>query len=147
MLYSINVSYCHRLLKHMMLYTSKTVSLVTNNRTKTKSMQDNYFMVFVMSGLYRLLSFIFLILGVFGLVGSLYLFGLKAVTTSLTRDMIGNAIWRVADSNMTAYEGIEVMNEWLNELSSLSDKMLLFLLIYSLVLTVMSIMIIKAAMK
>ncbi|MEM2321344.1 MAG: hypothetical protein QXS79_05650 [Candidatus Bathyarchaeia archaeon] len=29
------------------------------------------------------------ILGVLGVLGSLYLFGLKAVTTSLVRDMIG----------------------------------------------------------
>ncbi|MEM2465442.1 MAG: hypothetical protein QXL85_07535 [Candidatus Bathyarchaeia archaeon] len=79
-------------------------------------------------------GFVILILGVLGVLGSLYLFGLKAVTTSLTRDIIGNAIWRVANLNMTAYEGIEVTNEWINELSSLSDKPLLLLLIYSLIL-------------
>ncbi|MEM2562165.1 MAG: hypothetical protein QXT06_07550 [Candidatus Bathyarchaeia archaeon] len=87
-----------------------------------------------MSGLCRLFGFVILILGVLGVLGSLYLFGLKAVTTSLTRDIIGNAIWRVANLNMTAYEGIEVTNEWINELSSLSDKPLLLLLIYSLIL-------------
>jgi len=85
-----------------------------------------------------------LILGVLGIFGSLYLFGLKAVTTSIVRDMIGNAIWRVADLNMTAYEGIEVMNRWLSELSSLSDKSLLILLIYSLILISASIVMIKS---
>ncbi|MEM2455490.1 MAG: hypothetical protein QXN21_06080 [Candidatus Bathyarchaeia archaeon] len=89
-------------------------------------------------------GFMVLILGVLGIFGSLYLFGLKAVTTSIVRDMIGNAIWRVADLNMTAYEGIEVMNRWLSELSSLSDKSLLILLIYSLILISASIVMIKS---
>ncbi|MEM0385377.1 MAG: hypothetical protein QXH64_02885 [Nitrososphaeria archaeon] len=48
--------------------------------------------------------------------------------------MIGNIIWSVAGSNMTAYEAIEAMNGWLNELYSLSNKPLLLLLIYSLIL-------------
>jgi len=96
------------------------------------------------SRLCRLLGFVILALGVLGALGSLYLFGLKAVTTSLTRDMIGNAILRVADFNMTAYEGLEVMNKWLNELSSLSDKPLLILLIYSLILISISIIMIKS---
>ncbi|MCS7115193.1 MAG: hypothetical protein RMJ15_10150 [Nitrososphaerota archaeon] len=83
-------------------------------------------------------------MGVLGVLGALYLFGLKAVTVSLVRDMIGNAIWGVAGSDMTAYEGIEVMNEWLNKLSSLSDKPLLLLIIYSLMLIAASVMMIKA---
>lgn len=97
----------------------------------------------IVSGLCRLLGFVVLILGILGILGSLYLFGFKAVTTSLVRDMIGNAIWRVASSNMTVYEGIEVMNEWLNELSSTSDVPLLFFLIYSLILISTSIIMIK----
>ncbi|MCX8188631.1 MAG: hypothetical protein N3F64_02890 [Nitrososphaeria archaeon] len=96
-----------------------------------------------MASIYRLLGFISLILGILGILGSLYLFGLKAVTTSLVRDMIGKTIWNVASTNMTVYEGIEVMNEWLNKLSSVSDKPLLLLLIYSLILTSISAMIIK----
>ncbi|MEM1986271.1 MAG: hypothetical protein QXK55_05180 [Nitrososphaeria archaeon] len=96
-----------------------------------------------MSGSNRFLGLLFLMIGVFGVLGSFYLFGLKAVTTSLVRDMIGNIILNVAGSNMTVYEGIEVMNGWLNELSSLSDKLLLLLLIYSLILIFVSIMIIK----
>lgn len=91
-----------------------------------------------------MLGFVVLSLGILGVLGSLYLFGLKAVTTSLARDIIGGAIWRVADSNMTAYEGIEVMNEWLSKLSSLSDKPLLILLIYSLVLMLVSTIIVKS---
>lgn len=100
-------------------------------------------MVFWKSRSYRFLGFLVLILGIIGVLGSFYLFGLKAVITSLVRDMIGNIIWGVAGSNMTVYKGIEVMNEWLNELSSLSDKPLLLLLIYSLILILVSIMIIK----
>ncbi|MGP3668066.1 MAG: hypothetical protein ACKD6M_06605 [Candidatus Bathyarchaeota archaeon] len=57
--------------------------------------------------------------------------------------MIGKIILRVAVSNMTVYEGIEAMNEWLNQLSSLSDKPLILLLIYSLILVLMSVVIIK----
>lgn len=96
-----------------------------------------------MSRLYRLLSFVVLILGILGVLGTLYLFGLTAVTTSLARNMIGNAIWGVAGSNMTVYEGVKVMNECLNELSSLSVKMLLFSLTYSLILITLSIVMIK----
>lgn len=98
----------------------------------------------MVSGLCRLLGLIILILGVLGVLGSLYLFGLKAVVTSLTRDMIGNAIWHVADLNMTAHEGIKVMNEWINTLSSLLDKPLLLLLVYSLILILASIVMIKS---
>ncbi|MGP3703258.1 MAG: hypothetical protein ACKD6N_05740 [Candidatus Bathyarchaeota archaeon] len=57
--------------------------------------------------------------------------------------LIGKIILRVAVSNMTVYEGIEAMNEWLNQLSSLSDKPLILLLIYSLILVLMSVVIIK----
>lgn len=57
--------------------------------------------------------------------------------------MIGNAILGVAGSNMTVYEGVKVMNEWLNELSLLSDKMLLLFLTYSLILISLSVVIIK----
>ncbi|MEM2793213.1 MAG: hypothetical protein QW511_01005 [Candidatus Methanomethylicia archaeon] len=96
-----------------------------------------------MSRLYRLLSFVILILGILGVLGSLYLFGLKAVATSLVRDMIGNTIWYVSNSNITVYEGIEITNRWLNELSSLSDKPLLLLLIYSLILISISVIMIK----
>ncbi|MEM4608020.1 MAG: hypothetical protein QXI57_00025 [Candidatus Methanomethylicaceae archaeon] len=97
-----------------------------------------------MSGLYRLLGLIILILGVIGVLGPLYLFGLKAVVTSLTRDIIGNAIWHVADLKMTAHEGIEIMNERINTLSSLLDKPLLLLLLYSLILILASIVMIKS---
>lgn len=96
-----------------------------------------------MPKLYRLLGFAVLILGILGVVGSLYLFGLKALTTSLVRDMVGNAIWRVASSNATVHEGIEAMNLWINELSSLLDKPLLILSIYSLVLISISAILIK----
>lgn len=96
------------------------------------------------SRLSRLFGLAILILGVMGVLGSLYLFVLKAFTTSLTRDMIGNAIWRVASLNATAYEGIEVMNRWLNELSSLADKSLLILSIYSLILMAASIIMIRS---
>lgn len=96
-----------------------------------------------MSGSNRFLGLLFLMIGVFGVLGSFYLFGLKAVTSSLVRHMIGNIIWSVAVSNMTVYEGIEAMNGWLNELSLLSDKPLLLFLIYSLILILVSIMIIK----
>ncbi|MFH7835967.1 MAG: hypothetical protein QXL51_05160, partial [Candidatus Aenigmatarchaeota archaeon] len=92
---------------------------------------------------YRLLSFVVLILGILGVLGSLYLFGLKAVTTSIVRHMIGNAIWGVAGSNMTVYEGVKIMNEWLNELSLLSDKILLLFLTYSLILILLSVVMIK----
>ncbi|MEM3713057.1 MAG: hypothetical protein QXR97_05935 [Thermoproteota archaeon] len=92
-------------------------------------------------------GFLALILGILGVLGSLYLFGLEAITTSLVRNMIGNAIWRVASSNMTAYEGIETMNEWLNVLSSLSEKPLLLLLIYSLILISISVIMIKSHSK
>ncbi|MEM1855673.1 MAG: hypothetical protein QXG70_01725 [Candidatus Methanomethylicaceae archaeon] len=98
----------------------------------------------MLSGLYRLLGLIILILGVIGVLGPLYLFGLKAVVTSLTRDIIGNAIWHVADLKMTAHEGIEIMNEWINTLSSLLDKPLLLLLLYSLILILASIVMIKS---
>ncbi|MBS7640366.1 MAG: hypothetical protein QXE73_05320 [Candidatus Bathyarchaeia archaeon] len=97
-----------------------------------------------MSRLHQVFGFVILILGILGVLGSSYLFGLKAVTASLTRDIIGNTIWRVADLNITAYEGIKVMNEWINTLSSLSDKPLLILLIYSLILISASIIIIKS---
>ncbi|MEM0313520.1 MAG: hypothetical protein QXQ41_03110 [Candidatus Bathyarchaeia archaeon] len=96
-----------------------------------------------MSRSYRPLSFISLTLGILGVLGSLYLFGIKAVTTSLARDMIGNAIRSVADSNMTVHEGVRVMNEWINELSLLSDKMLLLFSTYSLILILLSAMMIK----
>ncbi|MEM0100892.1 MAG: hypothetical protein QXW34_02390 [Candidatus Methanomethyliaceae archaeon] len=78
------------------------------------------------------------------MLGPLYLFGLKAVVTSLTRDIIGNAIWHVADLKMTAHEGIEIMNERINTLSSLLDKPLLLLLLYSLILILASIVMIKS---
>ncbi|MEM0052840.1 MAG: hypothetical protein QXL89_01400 [Nitrososphaeria archaeon] len=96
-----------------------------------------------MSGSNRFLGLLFLMIGVFGVLCSFYLFGLKAVTSPLVRHMIGNIIWSVAVSNMTVYEGIEAMNGWLNELSLLSDKPLLLFLIYSLILILVSIMIIK----
>ncbi|MCS7139924.1 MAG: hypothetical protein N3F04_05740 [Candidatus Nezhaarchaeota archaeon] len=96
-----------------------------------------------MSKLHVLIGIVVLILGTLGILGSLYLFGLKAVTTSLVRDMIGSTIWCVGAQIMTAYEGINVMNEWLNELSLLSDKLLLLLSIYSLILTLTSIAMIR----
>lgn len=98
-----------------------------------------------MSRLYRLSGFSALILGILGVLESLYLFGIKAITTSLVRDVIGNAIWCVASSNMTAYEDVETMNKRLNELSSLAEKPLL--LLFSLILISISVIMIKSHSK
>ncbi|MCX8185657.1 MAG: hypothetical protein N3G48_00900 [Sulfolobales archaeon] len=100
-----------------------------------------------MSRLCRLLSFTVLTFGILGMFGSFYIFGLKAVTTSLARDMIGNAILRIANLNITAYEGIKVVDEWLDLLSSLSNKLLILLLIYSLLLISFSTVVIKSCCK
>lgn len=79
---------------------------------------------------HRLLGHAALGSDILGLVASLSLFGPKAFATSLARDTIGGAILRVASSNMTVYEGVEVTNEWVDGPSSISDKMFVLLFTY-----------------
>ncbi|MEM1645914.1 MAG: hypothetical protein QXL96_08630 [Ignisphaera sp.] len=80
----------------------------------------------------KLISLVGLIMGVTGLLGSVYLFMKQAVLVSMSRDVLGGLIDDPGDR--------ELLNQWLNILADSWRTPIIGFAVYSLILVTLSLL-------